>query len=821
MAVSHQESDLQYGSDNAEDEGLTGNCSVSSSRELHDDRFSSTCVSGDNVFTSVNYNSSTSGRPTGNVLSGTDSSLESDKGDMSHLGSAVANLDICRDNSDNRKLSLPRSTEEHEQHEYVRSWLHHEKDIKTDLVCKPTDEVPEEEREGYPEVTHGSACSAQFQLHGGNSENGLCNPDLHISVNSNASVNGPNSESPCAHGADVSEPALCNPYGTDAVGLFTCNGAQDATETISCRNRNEAEAKIHRIATEKSVMNYVSLHNEGLMLSLVISKPETMKMNVDCGKASTELIPIESISVSQSYAPGISLMRENKVNTTSSFDSDVSFSQTVPRCVDELSEDISASASQSSIPSLPIGISTLAVNVPLTGTCSHDTSTSISDSSVPEPATVHPQLDSSCSNSKNIGAISKYVTCPTDMNYTLQGLTDNSEFSVGVHVFSRPLASETALIQDVPLKCSVSFDSCILRNTNKSSVLDSFSRESSVFTGITFCTLGSPILSSSISGLFNTSFPLSATSSALDRGGVFKCMAPCTESAMAPAGRMGNTYLKPGFTTEADMCSDTVHTPVQNTKCSMTMESSGLPAVAFVNSEKLSLPTLTNNVFSLPSTASMSIGLFGQKLGFKSVSSSISSTKATNGFQFGKHTSMSVTGTGTTFTGFHPHSSKLGFGSHIHSPKHEPLQNASLTKSAFANGFPVNTTGDQKSPGRSSGSAARTSRSSSFPFGSTELKESDGISVLDRASTFQSAALFSPSNCNSSAFGFGTSSAASPSHNALFNFTGSACSSQSSLPRRSRRSQRFRKIVYSLLIYDSSLHLLTCRSTHYLTRTRK
>jgi hypothetical protein len=766
MAVGRQELDLQCGADSAGDEG--------SPREVHNDRFSSTPVSGDNVFTSLICNPSTCGRTTGNVLSGTHTSFESDKGDMNPLINAIANLDICKDNVDNRKFGLRGSTEEREQHDYVNPWLHSEKDIKAvycskDLVCKPTDEVPEEEREGYPEVKHDSACSAQLNINDKNTGVSLCSPDLHISVNSNTSVNGSDS----AHGTDISEPTSCSPYGKDAVGLFTCNGTRDATETFSRGSKNEAEAEIHRIATEKCTMNYVTLPNEVSMPSFIINKPETLKMDVECGKRNTELFPIESISVSQTYAPEIS--------TTSSFDSDVNFSQTVPRCMNE-----SMSVSQSSSPSLPVGISTLAAHVPSTGTCSHNTSTSkivcTSDSCAAEPATVCPQLSPSCSNIKDTGAIPKNVTCSADMNYTLQGLADNTKFDVSVplknkqtnacgicDVFSRAIASEPASIQAVPLKCPVSSDSCIWGSVNKSTatVLDNSSRESSVVTGITFCTLGSPISSSSVSGLFDASFPLSTTSSELDRGRVFKCMAPCTESAVAAAGSVENTCLKPGFTAEVKMCSDAVDTPAQNTKCSMTSESSGLPAWSFFSPDRRSLPISTNNVFSFPNT-----NPFGKELGVTSVSSLVSSTKVTNGFQFGKHTSLSVTGTGTTFVGFGPHSSKLGFGPNFHSPKYKPLQNPSLTKSPFGNVLPVTSTW-----GLRAGCS-----SSLFPSGSSEPKQNDA------------------SNCAvSNGHSFGTSSAAAPSHKA-FSFNSSKCNSQMNPQRRSGRSRRFREFLYPVLI---------------------
>jgi hypothetical protein len=143
-------------------------------------------------------------------------------------------------------------------------------------------------------------------------------------------------------------------------------------------------------------------------------------------------------------------------------------------------------------------------------------------------------------------------------------------------------------------------------------------------------------------------------------------------------------------------------------------------------------------------TAGRSIGLYGKEPGVTSVNS-----KVTNGFQFGKHTSLSVTG-----TGFGPHSSKLGFGSHFVSPKHQPLQNAS----AFANVLPANSNGDQKCSGRAC----------SFPSGSTELKQSDGHTAAP--------------------------------HTALFSFTGSGCGSQLNLQRRPRCSRRFRKFVHFVLI---------------------
>jgi hypothetical protein len=201
----------------------------------------------------------------------------------------------------------------------------------------------------------------------------------------------------------------------------------------------------------------------------------------------------------------------------------------------------------------------------------------------------------------------------------------------------------------------------------------------------------------------------------------------------------------------------------------------------------------------------MSIHLFGKQLRMTSASSSVSSTKVSNGFQLSKHMSLSVTGTGTELTGFGPHGSKLGFGSHFRSPKFEPMENALLTKSAFANVFPMNSTGDSKSPGKVRGSAAHTSRSGFFQSGSPEMKQTDGINVFDH--TFKSPAPFPPSNCNTSiisnGFNFGIPST-SASHNVLFSFTGSqeksGCSSQLNLQRRIRRSRRLRKFMYCVLI---------------------
>jgi hypothetical protein len=872
MQVGHQESDLRHGwlaavsSDNAVDVGSAVICSVSSPREAHDDRFSSTCVSGDAVDTSVTGNTSTSNRATGNIFNVTDSSLESDKGDMSPLAGAIANLeDICEDKIDNGKYSLPGSKGEHEQREYGCSWLHHNEDIKAqcsskDLVSELTDKETEEKKV-YPEVKHDSACSSQ--LHTVPVGNSLCSLHLHISVDSDSKIKGSDSKSSYLHATDRSQPTLCKSCGIDAVGLFTCNCTQDATETISGGSRSEAEAKakagVHRIATERDKMNYVTPPNEILMPTLVISKPETIKMVVGSGKANNELCPIESISVSQTYTPGITFIRENKVNATSSLDSSVSFSQAVPGLENKLSEDMSASVSEP-IPPLSIGISSLAPNVDTfgvfepflnqnlglsctsTGIFSDNTSTPklvpLSDSSASEPASVHPQLSSSCSKIQNSDAVPKYVTCSTNMNNTFQDFADNRKFSFGVplkskqtvavgisNVFSRPLSSDTSFLQDIPPECSVSSDSCIWKSTNKTSptVLGSFSRESSVFTGFKFCTLGSPISSSNISKLSDGGFQPSRTSSSVDSGRVFRCRAPCTESDMAASGTMENTYLKPGFRAGVNMCSNTGNISEQNTGCSSTTELSGTSASAFVSFGKLSLPpALTTDSLSVPNTSAVSVGLFGKELRIASSNSSVSSTKVTTvyqfgkhtplslttGYQFGKHTPLSLTETGTEFAGINPCSSKVGFGSHFLSPKFEPLKETSLTKTAFDSVFSVNSAVDQKSPGKANDSAAPTSQSSLFPSGSTEMKQSDGRNAFDHVCTFKPVQSCSQSNFNNSVtsngFSFGIPSAAA-SRSVLFSFMGSeeksGCSSQLNL-QRSRRSRRLRKFVLSVCIHD-------------------
>jgi hypothetical protein len=707
-------------------------------------------------------------------------------------------------------------------------------------MSNPPDKGPEE-KEVYPEMKHDSACSSQLQLSDMNTVpvgNGLCSPDLCISADSNSIVNGSVSKSSCAHVTDISEPTLCKPNSTDAVGLCTGNCTQDATETISGGNRNEAEAKVHRIATDQGKINCMTLPNVILMPPLVISKPETIKMDFESVKTNTELCPVESISVSQTYTTGISVVRENKVNATSSLISSVSFSQIAPTSVNELSEDVSASVSQPNLPSLSTGISALASNEatcgvfepflnqnlglssPSTAIFSHNMSTAkidpFSDSSASETAWFHPQLSSSCSKIQNFGAVPKYVTCSTNMNNTFQGFAENTNFNFGVplkskqtiaagisNVFSRPLASETSFIQGIPPKCSVSSDSCIWKNANKSSVtvLESFSRESSVFTGFKFCTLGSPISSSSIFKPLDASFQLGTPSSALDSGRVFKSGAPCTELAMAAAGTVGNTYLEPGFTVlGVNVGSNRVNTSGQETGCGITTSAS-----AFVSFGKPSVPALTANSLSLPNTSAVSVGLFGKEPRIASATSSVFSTKVTTGFQFGMETS-SLTGMGTKFSGFSPCSSKLGFGSHFESPKFEPLKDASLTKTAFANMFPVNSPGDFWSSSKASGSAAPGSHGSLLLSGSTEMKQNGCMNAFYGHSTFKAVPRLSPNNVNttviSTGFSFGILSAAASSSE-LFSFTGSkeksGCSSQLTLQRRSS-SQRLRKFVLSILV---------------------
>ncbi|PNF40960.1 hypothetical protein B7P43_G08856 [Cryptotermes secundus] len=827
MQAGYQEPDLQLSwladsSNNAGDVGSAENCSLSSPRQAHDDQFSSVCRSGDAVYTSVTCNTSASDRTTGSIFSGTGSSLEPGKGDMSRLVDAIANLDICEDKIDSGKYDLSGSKEEHEHHEQGSPWPHHNEDIKAqcsrkDLVSKPTDSGPEE-KEVYPEMKHDSAYRSQ--LHTVPVGNSSCSPDLHISVGSNSVINCSVSQSSYVHARGISEPTLCKTCGIDAVGLLTCNCARDATAAISGGSRNEAEA-VHRIATEEGKMNYVTLPNEILVGALVTKKPETIKMVVDSGKANTELCSIESVSVTQTYTPEISFIRENEVNVTSSLDSCVSYSQTVSRPLSDLSEDASASASEPNLPSLSIGTHALAPNVqtfgvlepflnqnlvlscPTTGAFSHNTSTQkIVPSSLSflasEPAWVHPQLTSSCSKIQNSGAVPKYVTCSTNMNNTFQDFAGNRKYSFGVplrskqtvaagisNVFSWPLASESSFFQDMPPKCSASSDPCIWKNTNKSSVtvLDSSSRESSVFTGFKFCTLGSPISSSSISKLSDGSFQHGRTTSFLDSGEIFKCGAPCTESVMAAAGTVGNTYFRHDFTAEVNTCSNTVSTSGQNTGCSISAESSGVSASAFVSFGKLSPPALTKISLSVPNTSAVSVG------------------------QFGKPTSLSLTGSGTEFERSTPYKSKLGFESYSWSPKFEPLKETSLTKTAFADVFPGDRTGDLKSPRKASGSSAPTSRSSLFPPGSTEMKQSDGMKAFDYVSNFKNIPSCSPNNFNtnliSNGFNFGIPSAA-PSHSALFSFTGSieklGRSSELNLQKRSRRPRRLRKFVLSVCI---------------------
>jgi hypothetical protein len=811
MQVGSQESDLILdGSgdhpDMVRDNISTVNCSVASSSQTCDNIFGSKCVSSDDaaahginsrysyndaVLPAVTCNESTSERPRSeNVSGGEDCSLEAlDKGGISPLVGAMAALDVCGHNRiDIGKLTSTSLKEEFELQVSGSSSLHHNQVCKIPSgskdLRKSTDKATEE-KEVCQEMKSDNACCSQLRSNNfsGTStsvENNSCCHDAHISENSNSAVSDFVTKSPYPHAGDISLPPL------DVAFPFNCSEDARVPSFFGYKNKVEAAhvSLPGGIITDQSKVNCVKLSSAQLVPP-VITKFSTgklgmMKVNVGSEGKKAECCPSERTDVSQTYTntTGITIMSKNKVTATSSVEATetcVSFSGTVPR---ELHDIVSMSTSQADIPH---------TSAPGVATC----------------GLFEPFLR------QNMG-----LSNPLGVNDVLSNVS----------------ASKNSFAVDMPPKLSALPESHILKSTNKSSstVLGSLSRDSSVFSGVHFCTLSAPISSTSISKPVVTNSHLSSISSDLEFslrfGTSVKCGAPCTESAMdtclSSMGTVGSTCLKPGFKqTRVNVYSKTKNTSQQNSGCFNTkIGSLNTAASAFIscgtvsscaatiqsslslsNSSVLSINQLehvsrientttadfstlgsiltTETSVSSPNTSVVSTGHFRQVSRIDTTTCAVPSTNVTaglSGFWYSKKTSSLEEGTG--FSRFRHCSSKPVFGCDLNSSKYESVEDTSVRKDMLGSVFQVNSPGNQSPAEKASkGTTLNNGSSTLFTVGPTEMKH-------DNAKTFHKDFMWEPNtavasnNFNediiSNRFTFGIPSPATSS-GVLFSFSGS------------------------------------------------
>jgi hypothetical protein len=879
--------------DVVKDETSTENCSVSSSSQTCENIVSSKYVSSDAAavhginskyaYTDAVFPSdeSTSERPRSkNMSGGEDCSLGAlHKGDISPLVGAVATLDIFSSNKiDVGNLISASSKEECELQESGFSSLHHNQVCKIpcsskDLVYKSTDKATEE-KEVYQEMKNDDACSSQLRSSNFSDSStsvtsvrsNLCIHDSHISKNNNPAVKDCVNKSPDSRTVDISLLPLDMPFA------FNCSEDAATPSFFGCKNKVETVSLSGGIVTHQSEVNCVTLPSEILVPPVITkfpcSKLEVIKLNVDSEEEKAECYPSESANVSQTYTntTGVTVISENKETAINTFSIEatetcVSFSGIVPR---ELNDIVSMSTSQPDVPHTSVGISTSAPDIATCGSfepflsqnmglskplplpsagifhcnTSRSKTDSISDSFT---SWLQPQRDSFVNTTQNFGSVPKSVTNFTNSNKLFQNVADKTKGSVSFSLKSEQdtalgvspsmPASKSSFAVDVPIKLTASPDSCILKSTNESSITvsDSLSRDLSVFSGVQFCTLSSPISSSSISKSGDTNFHLGTTSSDLEFslgfGASLKCGAPCTESSMDTAlssmGKAGSTCLKPGFIQSGvNVYSNTVDTLRQNNgSFNIKTDSSGAASSAVIScgilsfsalttQSSLSLPNssvvstgqlgqvprienTTSAVYSalgspilttktsvcLPNSSVVSTGQFGQVSRIENTTFAVPSTNITAGpssFYYSNQRSSLVKG--TEFSRFSHCSSKPVFRSDFNFPKYESVKDTSVRKDIFGTVFQVNSPGNQSSTEKASNRTVLGNGSSTlFTFGSTEMKH-DNTNIFYKDFMWKPIGTEASNNFNTdiinNRFTFGIPSPTTSS-SVLFNFSGS------------------------------------------------
>ena len=632
MQVGHQDSNLQLdGSTDIEDEKSPESHS-SSPNPMRDDGLSSGLVSGDPVFSCVTINAK---KATENEVRCIDSLPEAcDKGGTSPLIAALAAIDICENKTGNGKYSLFTSKECCKQQETSFPLLYCNEDSKDpccrqDLVSKLVDKEIEG-KQGYQEGKCESACSFQFHLCGRNSADSSA--DSRCSQDDSLA-------SHCSEVATESSPDGCRSETDAQVNALLSGG------TGIDQNKTDCCTLPGNIVSVPPVTNI---------------ETEIIKCDVSSEGMKVKLCPVESTGVSQACknVTGLAVTTADQENSTSPVETSSDISQRILSSLSALSEDASKCTSQSNIPPVSFGISALVTAGPCEVFSSQDVGPSLPSVGIYSSCSIRStenfsflksQLNSSVRKTENFGSIPSSVTSFRSMNDTSQNFEDKTKFSwscslkneQSTAIFvsnesSYMLASKSSSVVEIPSYLSVSSDSCVPKITYKPSltVIDSFSRESSPLSGFKFCTLGTPILSSSISKPLDARVNVDTTSSALgfsvESGKSFKLGAACPGPVMATA-------------LSTITCTNMVNTSVQTVSANILTQSLVTSASNFISIGGVDFPaTTTKSLLTLPHSSVVSTGLLHQVPAVAPATSAVSVTKVT-GFQFSSPISLSLT----------------------------------------------------------------------------------------------------------------------------------------------------------------------------------
>ena len=623
MQVGHQDSNSQLdGSTGIEDE-KSPESHLSSPNPMHDDGLSSRLVSGDPVFSSVTIHAK---KATENAVSCIDSFPEAcNKGSSSPLIAALAAIDICENKTDNGKYSLFASKECYKQQEPSFSPLYCNEDSKDpccsqDLVSKLVDKEIEG-TQGYQEGKCDSACSFQFHLCGRNSSDS-------------------SADSRCSQ--DDSRASHCS---------------EVATESSPDGCRSEIDAQVNALLSGATGIDQNKIDcctPPGKIFSvppITSSETEIIKCDVSSEGMEVKLCPVESTGVSQACknVTGLTVTTENPENTTSPLETSSDFSQFIPRSLSVLNEDASKCTSQSNIPPVSFGISSLVCAGPNEVFSSQDVVPSLPSVGIYSSCSIRStenfsflksQLNSSVSKTENFGSFPFSVTSFRSTNNISQNVEDKTKFSSSCSLkneqstaifisneSSYMLASKSSSAVEIPSFLSISSDSCVPKLTYKPSltVIDSFSRESSPLSGFKFCTLGTPILSSAISQPLDARVNVDTTSSALgssiESGKSFKLGTACTGPVMATA-------------LSTVTCTNMANTSVHTVSANILTQSSVPSASNFISIGGVDFPaTTTKSLLILPCSSVVSTGLLQQVPAVSPATSAVAVTEVT-GFHF-------------------------------------------------------------------------------------------------------------------------------------------------------------------------------------------
>ncbi|XP_021931164.1 uncharacterized protein LOC110835343 isoform X2 [Zootermopsis nevadensis] len=819
MPVAHKESNLLLDgsgdhSDMVKDEtsSETGSCSLSSSSQTCDNILSFKCASSDAaavrginsrcaytdaVLASVTCNESTTDRPRSENMSCVeDCSLEAlNKGDISPLVDALGTLDICGSNKiEVEKHTLTISEKECELQKSDSS-VHHNQVSK--IPCSSKDllyaiDKATEENVVCKEMKSDNACGLQlrscnFSYTSMTVGSNMCNHDSHISENSNFPVNDCVNTSPDSCTMNISLPPLDMPFS------FNCSENAATPSVFEHKNKIETEhvSLSCGIDTNQSKVNCMMLPSEILMPPAITEFPcgklEVIKMNVGSEGKKTECCPSESVNVSQTYTDttGITVISVSKgtaINTTSSIEATETcamLSGTVSR---KLSGTDSMSTSQPDIPQTSVGISSLASHPspsPPAGS-SHcitfiSKTDSISDSFT---SSLQPQRDSFV-KTQNFGSIPSSVTNCNKLFETVADKTEGSvtfspkgEQNTALGVISSMPASKNSFAEDIPLKLSAS------------PALHNVSRDSSVFSGVHFCTLSSPISSSSVSKPGDTNFHLGTSSSDLEYslgfGTSLKCGEPCTETFMDTVVSRTGTSLKPDITwSGVNVYSNTMNTSQQNNRLSNTKTKSLDTALISCGTLRFS-PLTAQASSSLPNSSVVSIDQLGQvprientalAMSLPNITDEDDNDPSSSWYTIQKSSLKNV----AEYTRYSHSSSKPIFGSDFNFLKYESVKDTSVRNNIFGNIFQVNSPGNQSSTANASNMTAFSNGSSTlFRFGSVKMKR-------DKDFVWEPVTTVASNNFNTDiinkTFTFGIPSPATSS-SVLFNSSGSKKTSE-------------------------------------------